>query len=43
MKRLSMVLALVLASILLLSACGSGTCPMERAAEHRTNQERNAE
>ena len=30
MKRLSLVLALVLACILLLSACGNGTCPMER-------------
>lgn len=30
MKRLSLVLALVLACILVLSACGNGTCPMER-------------
>ena len=30
MKRLSLILALVLSCALLLSACGNGTCPMER-------------
>lgn len=38
MKRLSLVLALVLSCILLLSACGNGTCPMERRAERKTSQ-----
>ena len=38
MKRLSLILALVLSCILLLSACGNSTCPMERRSERKTSQ-----